>query len=169
MDAFQGAERDIIILSTSRTVRLGFSDSPKRLNVAITRARRHLIVMGSAPLLTSNPAWDTVLNTALSSAGGLQSCSRIVSTGELELPSQSSSEQPRPAPKTEPLKRRASAVVVVPAPKTVKTGTQKTYQREIPQRKEDRSDGDSKSVSYDDDDNNDDDFLDDLNIDELFG
>lgn len=171
VDAFQGAERDIIVLATSRTVRLGFSDSPKRLNVAITRARRHLIVMGSAPLLTSNSAWDTVLSTALSSPGGLQSCSRIISTGELELCSQSASEQPGPEPKSghHPFKGRPSAVVVVPpGKKAIKSGAQKNDQREIPQRKDNDVSEDSKGASCDDDDDNDD-FLDDLNIDEIFG
>lgn len=159
VDAFQGAERDIIILSTSRTIRLGFSDSPKRLNVAITRARRHLIVMGSAPLLTSNSAWDTVLNTALSSSGGLQSCSRIISTGELELTSQPIPEQNCDMTKNDIPKKKSSAVVVVPATKVLRSENV-AQQRHLEY---------NKSIDCNDNDDDDgDDFLNDLNIDELF-
>ncbi|KAM3569153.1 hypothetical protein VYU27_008740 [Nannochloropsis oceanica] len=51
VDAFQGAEREVIIYSSVRTAGLGFLDSPNRLNVAITRARRHLILVGNAQAL----------------------------------------------------------------------------------------------------------------------
>lgn len=40
VDAFQGAEKDVILLACSRTTGLGFSDSPNRLNVALTRSKR---------------------------------------------------------------------------------------------------------------------------------
>jgi superfamily I DNA and/or RNA helicase len=42
VDAFQGAERDVILLSSVRTraVPNDFVDSPRRINVAISRARR---------------------------------------------------------------------------------------------------------------------------------
>ena len=57
VDAFQGAEREIIILSTTRTslsaeksssseLDAGHLESPHRLNVALTRARRHLLIVG---------------------------------------------------------------------------------------------------------------------------
>jgi superfamily I DNA and/or RNA helicase len=85
VDAFQGAEKDVIILSVSRTTKLGFSDSPKRLNVAITRARRHLIIVGNAPLLTSNSAWEAVVGPAISTVGGLQSCTKIITSRKLDL------------------------------------------------------------------------------------
>lgn len=54
VDAFQGAEREVMVLSCCRTSRLGFIVSPRRLNVAITRARRHLVVVGSASALARN-------------------------------------------------------------------------------------------------------------------
>ena len=53
MDSFQGAEKDVIVVSCCRTgSTLGFLTSPCRLNVAITRARHHLIVVGRVAALT---------------------------------------------------------------------------------------------------------------------
>ena len=45
--SLQGAERDIIILATTATRPSPFVGDPLRLNVALTRARRHLLVFGS--------------------------------------------------------------------------------------------------------------------------
>lgn len=61
VDAFQGAEREIIIVSTVRTKYVGFINSPLRLNVTLTRARRHLIIVGSKKLLEKDPLWSQVL------------------------------------------------------------------------------------------------------------
>lgn len=52
--SLQGAERDVIIVSCCRTERLGFIVSPRRLNVALTRARHHLFVCGSRATLAGN-------------------------------------------------------------------------------------------------------------------
>ncbi|XP_047346297.1 probable RNA helicase armi isoform X2 [Vespa velutina] len=71
VEGFQGQERKIIILSTVRSSTnfiaedikhaLGFIASPKRLNVAITRARALLIILGNAELLAEDPYWRSVL------------------------------------------------------------------------------------------------------------
>lgn len=71
VEGFQGQERKIIILSTVRSSTnfidedikhsLGFIASPKRLNVAITRARALLIILGNPELLAEDPYWKSVL------------------------------------------------------------------------------------------------------------
>ena len=48
VDRFQGREADLVLLSMRNTRRVGFLDSPNRLNVAVTRARQQLLVVGDA-------------------------------------------------------------------------------------------------------------------------
>lgn len=47
VDRFQGREADVVLLSMRNTARIGFLDSVNRLNVAITRARQQLVVLGA--------------------------------------------------------------------------------------------------------------------------
>ncbi|KAK4536603.1 hypothetical protein CDCA_CDCA09G2628 [Cyanidium caldarium] len=69
VDAFQGAERPIIILSTVRTRisatanALGHLDSLPRVNVAITRAKHHLVIVGHAATLRAIPLWRQLLQS----------------------------------------------------------------------------------------------------------
>lgn len=46
VDFFQGQEADIVFLSMVNTDRDGFLDTPNRLNVAITRARHQMVIVG---------------------------------------------------------------------------------------------------------------------------
>ncbi|KAJ1343009.1 hypothetical protein BSLG_002434 [Batrachochytrium salamandrivorans] len=62
VDAYQGAEKAVIILSTVRTKFKGFIDEARRINVAITRAKNHLIVVGLSSLLKSIKMWEKVLS-----------------------------------------------------------------------------------------------------------
>ncbi len=58
VDAFQGREKDVIIVSLVRSnaeQQLGFLEDLRRLNVAITRPRRHLFVVGDSSTLSSHP------------------------------------------------------------------------------------------------------------------
>lgn len=55
VDRFQGREADLVLLSMRNTRRTGFLDSPNRLNVAVTRARQQLIVVGNADYFAECP------------------------------------------------------------------------------------------------------------------
>jgi len=46
VDKVQGREGDVVFLSMTQTHRVGFMDSPNRQNVAITRARYQLVIVG---------------------------------------------------------------------------------------------------------------------------
>lgn len=48
VDRFQGREADLVMVSMRNTRRVGFLDSPNRLNVGMTRARQQLVVFGRA-------------------------------------------------------------------------------------------------------------------------
>lgn len=64
VDSFQGRESDIIIYSTvvaNTGNRLGFLDDARRMNVAITRAKLGLILIGHKRTLTSNKLWKTCI------------------------------------------------------------------------------------------------------------
>ncbi|XP_061196236.1 protein ZGRF1-like [Saccostrea echinata] len=62
VDAFQGGERNIIILSCVRTNNTGFIDNQKRTNVALTRARHHLFIVGHLNNLEKNSLWGRVIS-----------------------------------------------------------------------------------------------------------
>ena len=64
VDAFQGAERDVILLACGRTDLVGFTDDPQRLNVALSRAKHHLLIIGCLPLLQDNPSWAKIIHMA---------------------------------------------------------------------------------------------------------
>jgi superfamily I DNA and/or RNA helicase len=53
IDSAQGLEKDVVILALTRTEGMGFLNNPKRLNVALTRARRALYVCGNFSSLSS--------------------------------------------------------------------------------------------------------------------
>ncbi|KAG0078634.1 hypothetical protein BGZ90_004757 [Linnemannia elongata] len=56
-----GSEKEVIIVSTVRTDAIGFIDNSQRVNVALTRAKRHLFVVGFSQLLYSNKTWCSIL------------------------------------------------------------------------------------------------------------
>ncbi|KAI4357246.1 hypothetical protein L6164_001207 [Bauhinia variegata] len=68
IDGFQGGEQDIIILSTVRTnyhSSLKFISSPQRTNVALTRARYCLWILGDSKTLTSQESvWRSLVHNA---------------------------------------------------------------------------------------------------------
>ncbi|CAK7340891.1 unnamed protein product [Dovyalis caffra] len=71
VEQFQGQEREVIIVSTvrstikhndfDRTYCLGFLSNPKRFNVAITRARSLLVIVGNPHIVSKDPYWEKLL------------------------------------------------------------------------------------------------------------
>ncbi|XP_020957324.1 protein ZGRF1 isoform X3 [Sus scrofa] len=76
VDAFQGAEKEIIILSCVRTRQVGFIDSEQRMNVALTRGRRHLLIVGNLACLRKNRLWGRVIQHCEGREDGLQHASQ---------------------------------------------------------------------------------------------
>eukprot|EP00835_Amoeboradix_gromovi_P000478 NODE_17_length_41373_cov_0.337016.p2 type:complete len:879 gc:universal NODE_17_length_41373_cov_0.337016:8591-5955(-) len=60
VDSFQGREKDYIILTCVRSNEkqgIGFLKDPRRLNVAITRAKYGLLIVGNPRVLSKNSLW----------------------------------------------------------------------------------------------------------------
>ena len=69
VDAFQGSEKNIIIFSCVRSnfeglieKSLGFLLDERRLNVAITRPKYFLLMIGNQKTLRKSDVWDNMLN-----------------------------------------------------------------------------------------------------------
>ena len=63
VDGFQGQERDVIFISLVRANddgNIGFLNDLRRMNVAITRARMKLIILGDANTLTRHPFYKAL-------------------------------------------------------------------------------------------------------------
>lgn len=75
VEEFQGSERKVMIMSLVRSVsqsmadkivdRMSFIFSAKRFNVAITRAKALLIVVGNPFIITHDNNWNTFLKYCL--------------------------------------------------------------------------------------------------------
>lgn len=60
VDAYQGREADAVIFSATRNNRqgkIGFLKDARRLNVAITRPRRALVVIAASEMLQGDEDW----------------------------------------------------------------------------------------------------------------
>ena len=68
VDAFQGSEKDIIIFDCVRAnqikhdiASLGFLLDQRRLNVAITRPRHFLFIVGNSNTLSRSELWKSMI------------------------------------------------------------------------------------------------------------
>lgn len=64
IDGFQGQERDIVYLSLVRSnakSEIGFLSDYRRMNVAMTRARKLLVVVGDSATIGNNPFYAAFL------------------------------------------------------------------------------------------------------------
>jgi len=65
VDGFQGREKELILISLVRSniaKSIGFLDDKRRLNVAITRARAKVVMIGSRVTLEANPLFRKLFN-----------------------------------------------------------------------------------------------------------
>lgn len=65
VDGFQGREKEVVIISCVRSNRdgeIGFLGDTRRMNVALTRARRKLIVIGDSATLGNNEFYSQLLS-----------------------------------------------------------------------------------------------------------
>ncbi|KAJ1513600.1 ATP-dependent helicase NAM7 [Coelomomyces lativittatus] len=64
VDAFQGREKDYILLSCVRSNEhqgIGFLDDPRRLNVGLTRAKYGIVILGNPKVLSRHGLWHQLL------------------------------------------------------------------------------------------------------------
>jgi superfamily I DNA and/or RNA helicase len=64
VDGFQGREKEAVLVTLVRSNRdgvIGFLDDVRRMNVALTRARRKLIVIGDSATITAHPFYQRMV------------------------------------------------------------------------------------------------------------
>jgi len=67
IDSFQGQERDIVYISMTRSnpdSKIGFLSDIRRMNVAMTRARKKLVVIGDSATLAQSPFYAGLIRYA---------------------------------------------------------------------------------------------------------
>jgi superfamily I DNA and/or RNA helicase len=89
VDAFEGREQDVVVVSfvrANRRAEAGFLGVEQRLNVAVSRARRLLVLIGDTSTLRDGRLGDLVDAVRI---GG-----RVVDAGELTLTDRAAHEAP---------------------------------------------------------------------------
>jgi ATP-dependent RNA/DNA helicase IGHMBP2 len=79
VDSFQGQERDVIYISLARSNEkgeIGFLSDIRRMNVAMTRARKKLVIIGDSATICSHPFYDKLLDY-VNEVGGYRSAFEV--------------------------------------------------------------------------------------------
>ena len=66
VDGFQGREKEVVLISLVRSNtrgEIGFLQEVRRMNVAMTRARRKLLVVGDSATLSTDPFYRRMIHT----------------------------------------------------------------------------------------------------------
>ncbi|KAH9080551.1 SEN1 N terminal-domain-containing protein [Lactarius deliciosus] len=113
VDGFQGQEKDIIILSCVRAgpglQNVGFLSDVRRMNVALTRARASLFVLGHCPTLErSDSTWKDIISDARARGFLVEA-----DVGLFTAP-KTKTKALTPKPPSKPLNKTATNVQVVP-------------------------------------------------------
>ncbi|KAH9042137.1 SEN1 N terminal-domain-containing protein [Lactarius pseudohatsudake] len=113
VDGFQGQEKDIIILSCVRAgpglQNVGFLSDVRRMNVALTRARASLFVLGHCPTLErSDSTWKDIISDARARGFLVEA-----DVGLFTAPKTKTKALP-PKPPSKPLNKTPTNVQVVP-------------------------------------------------------
>ena len=64
VDGFQGREKEAVVISLVRSnpqAEIGFLEDVRRMNVAMTRARRKLLVVGDSATLSAHPFYRRMI------------------------------------------------------------------------------------------------------------
>jgi ATP-dependent RNA/DNA helicase IGHMBP2 len=72
VDAFQGREKEAVLVSLTRANpdgELGFLTDLRRINVALTRAKRHLFLVGDSATLSRHPFYQRLLDRVQAQGG----------------------------------------------------------------------------------------------------
>ncbi|HYE55699.1 MAG TPA: C-terminal helicase domain-containing protein, partial [Chitinophagaceae bacterium] len=67
IDSFQGQERDVVYISMTRSNNegvIGFLSDIRRMNVAMTRAKKKLVVIGDSATLSALPFYSDFITYA---------------------------------------------------------------------------------------------------------
>jgi superfamily I DNA and/or RNA helicase len=82
IDGFQGQERDIIYISMVRSneeLEIGFLSDTRRMNVALTRAKKKLVVIGDSATIGTHPFYKKFLEYA-EAVGAYKSAWEFINT-----------------------------------------------------------------------------------------